>query len=221
MMTNNERDKIVNDNLGLVHSCAKRFKGRGIEYDDLFQAGCIGLVKAIDNFDSSRGLKLSTYAVPVILGEIKRLFRDNNPIKVGRGLKELSIKTTREVNKFISEKGREPTINELSEILSVTPELISEALDIAAQPLSLTVYNEDGESQIDIPTEAPEIKTTELLSLRQVLNELSDTDRSIISLRFFKNKTQSQTADVLGMTQVQISRREKKILLSLREKLLC
>lgn len=220
MMISNERDKIVNENLGLVHSCAKRFKGRGIEYDDLFQAGCIGLVKAIDNFDNSRGLKLSTYAVPVILGEMKRLFRDNNPIKVGRSLKELSLKTTREVNRFIAEKGREPTINELSEILDVSPQLISDALDIAVQPLSLTIYNDDGESQIDIPIEAPEIKTTELLSLHQVLNELSDIDRSIISMRFFKNKTQSQTANALGMTQVQISRREKKILLSLRKKLL-
>ncbi len=220
MMTNNERDKIVNENLGLVHSCAKRFKGRGIEYDDLFQAGCIGLVKAIDNFDSSRGLKLSTYAVPVILGEIKRLFRDNNPIKVGRTLKELSLRVTREVSRFLSEKGREPTINELSEILSVSPETISDALDISVQPLSLTVYNDDGESQIDIPIEAPDIKTTELFALRQVLNQLPDIDRSIISLRFFKNKTQSQTASELGMTQVQISRREKKILLSLREKLL-
>lgn len=220
MMTNNERDKYVNENLGLVHSCAKKFKGRGIEYDDLFQAGCIGLVKAIDKFEADRGLKLSTYAVPVILGEMKRLFRDNNPIKIGRTLKELSLKVTRTATQFIAEKGREPTINELSEIMSVAPELISEALDASVQPISLTVYNDDGESQIDIPIDPPDIKTTELFALRQVLDELPSTDRSLISLRFFKNKTQSQTALELGMTQVQVSRREKKILLSLREKLL-
>ncbi len=214
-----KRGQIVNDNIGLVHSCARKFKGRGIEYDDLFQAGCLGLVKAVDAFDESRGVKFSTYAVPVILGEIKRLFRDGGAIKVGRSLKELSLKATRAVNKFVAQNGREPTINELAEILNVEPAQAAQALDASRVPLSLTMDTEDGQSQIDIPVEAPDEKLSEIIALKQIVDKLSDKDRSLILLRFFKNQTQTQTAKILGMTQVQVSRRERVILSNLRMQL--
>lgn len=214
-----ERENTVQQNLGLVHACAKRFKGRGIEYDDLFQAGCLGLVKAVDNFDEERGFKFSTYAVPVIIGEMKRLFRDGGAVKVSRSLKELSLKVARETSRFVAENGREPTISELAEKLDAESEQISQALSASQMPVSLTVSDDDGESQTDIPVDAPDEHLTELLSLKSEINNLPERDKNIIILRFFKNHTQSQTAERLGMTQVQVSRREKKILLSLREKL--
>ena len=214
-----ERDIEIKENLGLVHACAKRFKGRGIDYDDLYQAGCVGLVKAFDNFDSTLGYKFSTYAVPVIIGEIKRLFRDGGAVKVSRGLKELSLKVTREVHQFELENGREPTIKELSEIMSVVPEHISEALNVSMQPVSLTITDDEGDSQIDIPVQSPDESITEIMSLNTEISRLDERDRKIIYLRYFQNMTQTETAKKLDMTQVQISRREKKILLHLREKL--
>ena len=213
------RDEIIKNNIGLVHSCAKKFKGRGIEYDDLFQAGCLGLVKAVDAFDCERGVRFSTYAVPVILGEIKRLFRDGGAIKVGRSLKELSLKATRKVADFQSKKGREPTINELAELLEIEPAQAAQALEAAMVPMSLTVEYEDGQAQIDIPVESPDEKISEVLDLKQMVDNLENRDRAIILLRFFKNQTQTQTAKVLGMTQVQVSRREKLILRELKSKL--
>ena len=214
-----EREDTVQQNLGLVHACAKRFKGRGIEYDDLFQAGCLGLVKAVDNFDEERGFKFSTYAVPVIIGEMKRLFRDGGAVKVSRSLKELSLRAVRESAKFVAENGREPSVSELARRLDAEPEQVSQALSAAQMPVSLTVSDDDGESQTDIPVDAPDEHLTELLSLKSEINNLPERDKNIIILRFFKNNTQSQTAEKLGMTQVQVSRRERKILLALREKL--
>ncbi|MGN1457876.1 MAG: sigma-70 family RNA polymerase sigma factor [Acutalibacteraceae bacterium] len=214
-----ERENTVQQNLGLVHACAKRFKGRGIEYDDLFQAGCLGLLKAVDNFDEERGFKFSTYAVPVIIGEMKRLFRDGGAVKVSRSLKELSLKAVRESAKFVAENGREPSVSELAQRLDAEPEQVSQALSASQMPVSLTVSDDDGESQTDIPVDAPDEHLTELLSLKSEINNLPERDKNIIILRFFKNKTQSQTAEKLGMTQVQVSRRERKILLALREKL--
>ncbi len=211
-----KRGQTVNNNIGLVHACARKFNGRGIEYDDLFQAGCLGLVKAVDAFDESRGVKFSTYAVPVILGEIKRLFRDGGSIKVGRSLKELSLKATRVINKFMSENAREPSINELAEVLNVEPVQAAQALEVSRVPISLTSDREDGQCQIDIPTEAPDEKLSEIIALKQIVEKLEDRDRSLILLRFFKNQTQTQTAKVLGMTQVQVSRRERVILKNLR-----
>ncbi len=214
-----ERDIAIKENLGLVHACAKRFKGRGIEYDDLYQAGCVGLVKAFDNFNSELGYKFSTYAVPVIIGEIKRLFRDGGAVKVSRGLKELSLKVTREVQRFALENGREPTVKELAEIMDTEPEQISEALTVSMQPLSLTISDDDGESQADIPVQSPDENITEIMSLNTEISRLDERDRNMIELRYFKGMTQSQTAKLLDMTQVQVSRREKKILLLLRERL--
>ena len=214
-----KRSETIEKNMGLVHACAKRFKGRGMEYDDLVQAGCLGLVKAVDHFDEGRGLQFSTYAVPVILGEMRRLFRDGGAVKVGRALKELSLRAARACNEFSLKEGRQPTIGELARILKVEPEEASQALGAAQTPLSLSANDEEGGGQIDVPTEAPEEKISELIALKQVVGELEPRDRSLIVMRFFKSQTQAQTAQVLGMTQVQVSRREKKILAELKTKL--
>lgn len=214
-----DSDKTVRENIGLVHACARRFMGRGIEYDDLFQAGCLGLVKAAGGFDETRGVRFSTYAVPVILGEMKRLFRDGGTVTVGRSLKELSLRATRASARFAQEKGCPPTVGELAALLGVEPEQAAEALCAAQTPVSLTADEEEGEGQIDIGVESEDGRIAELLSLRQVVTELEPRDRKIIFFRYFKSRTQTETASALGMTQVQVSRREKKILSELRRKL--
>lgn len=216
----NDRDIKVEKNLGLVHACAKKFKNRGIEYDDLFSAGCIGLIKAIDNFDESRGLQLSTYAVPVILGEMKQLFRDGGAIKVSRSLKQISLKANKICEEHMALYGCEITINALAEKLGEEPQKVVDALNSSRYPISLTsCYEDDENREIDVCVESTEEKLFETLSLSQVISELDDEDRNLINLRYYKHKTQVETAKNLGMTQVQVSRREKKILLKLREKL--
>ncbi|MBE6900682.1 MAG: sigma-70 family RNA polymerase sigma factor [Ruminococcaceae bacterium] len=214
-----DREILITENLGLVHSCAHRFAGRGIEYEDLYQAGCMGLVKAFDAFDTERGVRFSTYAVPVILGEMRRLFRDGGTVKVSRSLKELSIKTTRERENFVLKNGREPAVSELAEILSETEENITEALCAAAPVVSLTIGEDEGGGQADVPVESPEDEITERLSVIKAVSDLDEKDRMLIKLRYYESKTQTQTAEMLGMTQVQVSRREKKILEILRKKL--
>ena len=151
-----DRQQMIEQNLGLVHSCAHRFKGRGIEYDDLFQSGCMGLVKACDAFDFSRGVRFSTYAVPVILGEMRRLFRDGGTVKVSRSLKELSLRVVRGREQLAVRIGRDPTLEELAQELELTREEVAEALSVSAPPLSLTVSSEEGETQIDLPVQSPE-----------------------------------------------------------------
>ena len=210
----NERSRMIEENMGLVHACAHKFKGKGIEYDDLFQAGCMGLVKATDAFDTQRGVRFSTYAVPVILGEMRRLFRDGGTAKVSRSLKELSMKVVREREKFAKETGREPTVGELSQRLGVEEEAVVEALGASAPVVSLT--SDEDSSEIDLPVSSPEELLSDLISLKQMLGQLEERDRKLIQLRYFQNKTQVQTAKELEMTQVQVSRREKKILLWLR-----
>lgn len=214
-----DRDTLITENLGLVHTCAHRFSGKGIEYEDLFQAGCMGLVKAFDAFDTERGVRFSTYAVPVILGEIRRLFRDGGTVKVSRTLKELSMKTAREREAFALKEGREPTIKELAQRLCVTEEEVTEAVCAAAPVVSLTADEDNGGGQEDIPVESPEEQISERLSVIQAVSTLDERDRALVRLRYYENKTQSQTAAVLGMTQVQVSRREKKILGILRAEL--
>lgn len=214
-----DRNLLITENMGLVHSCAHRFSGKGIEYEDLFQAGCMGLVKAFDAFDTERGVRFSTYAVPVILGEMKRLFRDGGTVKVSRSLKELSLKATREREIFVIKKGREPTVSELAKILSVSELEVTEALCAAAPVISLTSGEDEGGGQTDVPVDSPEEQITERLSVIKAVSDLDERDRKIIRLRYYENQTQTQTAKVLGMTQVQVSRREKKILEILRKEL--
>ena len=218
--THISRQEQIENNMGLVHACAGRLKGRGIEYDDLVQAGCIGLCKAADAFDYDRGVRFSTYAVPVILGEMRRLFRDGGTVKVSRTLKELSLRIGRLRENWISEFGREPQISELAHALDTSEEQVVEAISAAAVPLSLTCSDDESGSQIDVPVDSPEEQLSNLISLRQVLADLEARDRKLVYFRYFGNMTQSQTAERLGMTQVQVSRREKKILQGMRELLL-
>lgn len=213
------RGEIIERNMGLVHACAHRFKGRGIEYEDLFQVGCIGLIKAADAFDENRGVRFSTYAVPVILGEMRRLFRDGGAIKVGRAIKELSLRITRERERLAA-MGKEATLSELARELGVSEEDIVEAAGVCAPPMSLTESEEQGGGQLDLPVDSPEELTGDIIALRQTLELLDERDRMLILLRYFGEKTQSQTAERLGMTQVQVSRREKKIIDRLRAELL-
>ncbi|MDE6595998.1 MAG: sigma-70 family RNA polymerase sigma factor [Oscillospiraceae bacterium] len=216
-----KNDSFVEDNLGLVHLCANRFRGRGIEYDDLYGAGCVGLVKAASAFDTERGVKFSTYAVPVILGEIKRLFRDGGMIKVSRSVRELGMKLTRTREQFTLLHGREPTVSELAELTNSDPEDVAEALEVNIPPVSLTSSSDDDEgAQIDVSVPAPDSELVDILSLRQALSALDEEDRKLLYLRYFKDMTRTKTAETLGMTQVQVSRREKKLLMKLRGKLL-
>ena len=215
------RSAFIEQNLGLVHSCTGRFRGRGLEYDDLYSAGCMGLIKAYDGFDETRGVCFSTYAVPVILGEIKKLFRDGGTVKVSRSLKELSLRinAAREHHRKLC--GTEPTLSQLSEELGESVENITLAIQAAQPALSLTPENrEDDDHQMDIPVESPEEELTDKIGLAEVLESLPEQDRLLIKLRFYANRTQSETAKLLHTTQVQISRRERKILKLMRIRLL-
>jgi RNA polymerase sporulation-specific sigma factor len=215
-----DRSSFVEQNLGLVHHCAKRFLGRGIEYDDLYSAGCVGLVKAVDGFDETRGVKFSTYAVPLILGEMRRLFRDGGSIKVSRSLKELSLRATRCRERFLLDHGCEPTVDELAALLEVPRELAIESLCVSAPPLSLTISeDEEHGNEIDVPVEPENEQIENHLALQKALRKLEPRDRELLLLRYFKSKTQVETAKQLDMTQVQVSRREKKLLLFLRSEL--
>lgn len=213
------RDTLIEENLGLVYSCAKKLSGRGIEYEELVSAGYIGLINAATRFDEALGFRFSTFAVPSIIGEMKRIFRDGGAVKVSRSLKELSLKAQRAAEEFRRREGEEPTVSQLSEILGVSPEEAAEALSASMMVKSLSNALEDG-SEIDVAVPSKEESITERMTLYQVIDELSLEDRELIKLRYFKGKTQTQTAETLGMSQVQVSRKEKKILLSMREKML-
>ena len=215
-----KRDALINDNFGLVHSCANRFRNRGVEYDDLFQAGCVGLVKAAKNFDESRGFAFSTYAVPVILGEIKRIFRDGGTVKVGRTLKEKARNAMKEKQKLESELMREPTISELAERLGVDVSEAAQLITVSMPVISLTSDDENESRQLDIPVDGPDEDITDILSLRTIMKTLDEKDRRLIYLRYYKGLTQTRTAGELNMSQVQVSRREKAILLRMRESML-
>ena len=216
MVDTSFRDSFIESNLPLVHSLCKRFIGRGIEYDDLYQAGCIGLIKAVDGFDESRGLCFSTYAVPVILGEIRRMFRDGGSVMVSRSLKELSLKVIRVKSQLELKFSREPTVSELATELGVTPEEITEAQSAAMPTLSLTYESDDGINEMDVAVSGPEDTLTNKLLLERAFKNLDNTEQQIIKYRYFEYLTQNETAARLGMSQVQVSRAEKKILLKLR-----
>ena len=215
-----DRSTMVEKNLGLVHSCAHRFRGRGIEYDDLFQAGCMGLVKATAAFDEARGVMFSTYAVPVILGEIRRLFRDGGAVKVSRSVKELGIKAARVKEQLGVVLGRDPALSEVAEAMERTPGEIAEALAATTPPVSLTGSEEEGGGQIALPGDSPEERLSDILALKQAMARMEEQDRRLIILRYYGNRTQTETARELGMTQVQVSRREKKLMQYFRKELL-
>lgn len=217
-MVKDNRDEMIVSNIPLVHSIANRFRGRGAEYDDLYQAGCVGLIKAVDNFEEERGFSFSTYAVPVIMGEIKRLFRDGGAIKVSRTLKENSIKVQAIRERFKQRELREPTISELSELSGYSVEELSEILNVLTPIASLSVCNDDGEDTIDIPIDESEA-LFDKLSVHQALRCLDNTELMIVKYRFYDGITQCETAKKLNISQVQVSRKEKQILQKLRKEL--
>ena len=212
---------IIEQNIGLVNGIAYRFRGRGADFEDLKQIGSIGLLKAIRSFDADRGFAFSTYAVPLIIGEIRRFLRDDGTVKVSRGQKRLGAILMHEREKIISETGEEPRLSILAEKAGVTPEEAAEALDASSPVRSLSEkIGEDGFSLGDvIPSEDELSKTVEKLALNEVIGSLPPLWRKIIVLRYFRELSQQETADALGLTQVKISREEKKIFAEMRKRL--
>lgn len=219
------REEIIEENLSLVRSVAYKFSGRGYEVEDLFQIGCIGMLKAVDKFDTSYNVQFSTYAVPLIMGEIKRFLRDDGIIKVSRGLKELSHKAFAVKETAEKELGRPVTVNEIAMRLGETPEKILMAMEASMPPESIYRQAGDGDNG-DIcladrlaDKSTDEEKIVESITLSHYIEELPPRDKKLILLRFFKGKTQREISSILGISQVQVSRLEKKILSFLQTKL--
>ncbi len=217
---------LIENNMGLVRSVVKRFLNRGCEYDDLVQIGSIGLLKAIKKFDTSFNVKFSTYAIPMIIGEIKRFLRDDGIIKVSRNLKELAYKANTMRENMEKTYGREPTISELAVALDITREDLVLALDStnATHSLYETIHQDDGSPVLLIDkikcNEGQDNMVVDKIALRQMLQSLDARERQIIVLRYFKDKTQCQVADSLGISQVQVSRIEKRVLNKIKEEML-
>lgn len=220
IISSETRDEKIESNLGLVHSCAHKLRGRGVEYEDLFQAGCVGLIKAVDGFDEERGFSFSTYAVPVILGEMKRIFRDDGTVSVSRSLKEKGRKISYEKEAFIKQFNREPTVKEIAERLGFDEYETVQAITASMPVISMTMQDDESENQFDIPVDSHEQSVSTLIALEQVMSELDERDKEIIRMRYYAGLTQTVIAKKLGMTQVQVSRREKVILKQMRSKLL-
>ena len=218
-MVTADREKMITDNIGLVHAIANRFRSRGADYDDLFQAGCVGLIKAVDRFDESRGFMFSTYAVPVIMGEIRRLFRDGGAVKVSRAMKEQSLRVQTVRDEFMRTALREPTVTELSELTGIDVPELCEILNVITPVLSLSVDSDEGGEELDIPVDNSD-SFFERMAVRELLSRLSAQEQQLLQLRDYQGKTQCEVAAVLGISQVQVSRREKAILNKLRSGLL-
>ncbi len=217
------REQLVQNNMRLIWSVVQRFLNRGYESDDLFQIGSIGLLKAIDKFDLNYDVKFSTYAVPMIIGEIQRFLRDDGSVKVSRSLKELGNKIHRVQDELTKELGRSPTINEIANKLGVNPEDVIVAQDATKTPTSIneTIYENDGDpiSLIDqLPMDEND-HWFNSLSLQEAIQKLNDRERLIIYLRYFKDQTQLEVAERLGISQVQVSRLEKKILQTIKDQI--
>ena len=213
------REELICDNAGPVHGGANRFRNKGIEYDVLFSAGCLGLVKAADGFDESRGFAFSTYAVPAILGEMKRLFRDSGAVKISRALKERAREAAKLREEMTAALSREPTLRELAAKMQVSEYEMAQLVNLSMPVASLTELHEENDRQIDIPVESEEEEIQNKLALSEVLKILPENDRRLIELRYYKGLTQTKTGEILGLSQVQVSRRERTILLELRRKL--
>ena len=219
------RDRLVMENMGLIWSIVRRFSGRGYETEDLFQIGSIGLMKAIDKFDLNYDVKFSTYAVPMIAGEIKRFLRDDGMIKVSRSLKEAAGKAKIITEKLHGEQGREPTIEEVAKEIGISSEELVMALDSQSEVESIykTIYQGDGNAITLLDKLEEEVDANEELLNHMVLEELlsglDEKERNMIQMRYFMDKTQTEIAKEIGISQVQVSRLEKKILQSMREKL--
>lgn len=219
------RDRLVLDNVGLVWSIVRRFQGRGYELEDLFQIGSIGLIKSIDKFDLSYDVKFSTYAVPMITGEIKRFLRDDGMIKVSRSIKEMGARVKAARESLTCEMGKEPTIEEIADFVGASREEVAASIEAGAEVESLykTINKNDETSiflidKIEEENEAQEHLLNQMV-LKELLEKLGEKEREIIIRRYFENQTQTQIAQALDISQVQVSRLEKKILKQLREKM--
>lgn len=215
------RDKILIENTGLIWSIVRRFLNRGHEGEDLFQIGCIGMLKAIDRFDTEFDVAFSTYAVPMIAGEIRRFIRDDGIVKISRKIKENQMKIMHQREIYINEKKQEPTIEELEKVCDLTKEEIVMAMDASrnVESIDKEMYSKDSAyTLMDLAEDDTNIEETVLnkIMVQQLMDMLESKERKIINMRYFKNKTQSQVAKEMGMTQVQVSRLEKKILNSMR-----
>jgi RNA polymerase sporulation-specific sigma factor len=212
------RERLINCNLRLVFNLVQRFANRGYEIEDLFQIGTIGLIKAIDKFDTNYNVKFSTYAVPMIIGEIRRFLRDDNPVKVSRSLKETAYKVNKCRDTLTKELGREPKISEIAEILDIEVEDIVAALEAVQTPTSIheTLYQDDGDpiyvlDQLTKDSDE-EAHWFDKLALKEILNKLPVKEREVLLLRFFQDKTQTEVAETVGLSQVQVSRIERQAL---------
>lgn len=214
-MPKKTENTLVTDNLGLVHSCANRFRGRGVDYDDLFQAGCVGLIKAAQGFNPDLGFRFSTYAVPAILGEIKRIFRDGGTVKIGRAAKEKARQLFEIKEQLSVQLGKEPSVSQIAEKAGIDISEAASLLSACLPVISLTA--EEDESQTDIPVSSHEEYITKRLDLDNALRSLNDSEKKLIELRYYGGLTQTVTAEKLGLSQVQVSRKEKAILLKLRK----
>lgn len=220
------QERIIEENMGLVHSVVKRFYGRGFEAEDLFQIGCIGLIKAVQKFDIGFNVKFSTYAVPMIIGEIKRFIRDDGIIKVSRSIKELGVKALRERERLLKETNNEPTVKEIAKQLGASTEEVAMALEAGIKPESIYAAsndeNKEGKPIAERLESGDDCEATVVnrILVNELLSEFEVREQKIIILRYFKQKTQSQIAELLGISQVQVSRIEKRVLKEMREKLL-
>ncbi len=213
-------ETLVRRNLALVKSIVRKYLGRGVDYDDLYQLGCMGLVKAVQNFNTDFDVRFSTYAVPMIAGEIKRFLRDDGMIKVSRSVKELAARAVAVQERLRRQTGREPGVQEIARELGVDAEEVALAFDAGRPYLSLSEsrFEEDGAPRVEYLSDpGEELRTLDRLLLKELLLRLDARERQIIVLRYFKDRTQSQIADVLGVSQVQVSRLESRILKKLRE----
>lgn len=221
----NARNQVASENLGLVWSVVRRFSGRGYDLEDLYQIGCIGLLKCIDKFELSYDVKFSTYAVPMIMGEIKRFLRDDGMVKVSRSLKETAYKVYVTRERMVNEMGMEPTLEELASCLEIDKEDIVVAMEASSEVESIykTIYQNDGNSiyLIDklVSVEDESQKAVNQLALEELMSDLDEKEKTIITMRYFEDKTQTEIAKIVGISQVQVSRIEKKVLLKMREQI--
>jgi RNA polymerase sporulation-specific sigma factor len=217
------RDELIIKNMGLVRSVVRRFEGRGYEMEDLFQIGCVGLLRAAERFDSSYEVQFSTYAVPMIIGEIRRYLRDNNAVRVSRSLRDIAYKALCVREKIINDRGSEPSVEEIAKLIDAPKEDVTMALDAIQEPISLfePVYHDGGDA-VYVMDQVSDKKNLdeawiEKISLREAMEKLSEREKLIITLRFFRGRTQTEVANEVGISQAQVSRLEKSAIGSMRK----
>ena len=220
-----ERNDLVEKNIGLVHACANKFRGKGAEYDDLFQAGCVGLIKAAENFDPERGFSFSTYAVPMIIGEIRRYLRDNSAIRVSRSMRDTAYRVLQAREKLQRENQREPTVEQIAKELDIPREEVVFAMDAVVDPVSLfdPVYSDGGDT-VCVMDQVRDTRNTDeswldRIALREAVDKLSPREQRILAMRFYDGKTQMEVSGEIGISQAQVSRLEKNAISTIRRNL--